>query len=144
MRSERDVAAGLLFIGIGLGAGLEVSRYPIGTLTAMGPGYFPLILSAGLVLLGIASVAKGLLREGPAVPRQWPLVPLFMLVAGIAAFGWLIEASGLLAAVFVLAIAISYRELPRHPAQVIGSAIVLSGAAALLFVHFLGMPFAAF
>ncbi len=139
-RAPRDILAGLVFVVIGLVAASQVRRYPIGTLTAMRPGYFPLILSVGLVLLGLANMAKGLLRAGPPAPRQWPIVPLGFLVLGIALFGWLVEASGLLAAVFVLAIVIGYSDLRRHPVQVIGSAILLSAAATLIFVQFLGMP----
>ena len=68
------------------------------------------------------------------------MVPLAFLVGGIAVFGCLVEASGLLSAVFVLAILIGYRDLRRHPVQVIGSAVVLSVGATLLFVQLLGMP----
>ena len=143
-RSPRDIWAGLVFVAIGLLALSQVRSYPIGTLTAMGPGYFPLILSVLLVGLGLASAARGILRAGPPLDQRWPVVPLAFLVGGIAIFGYLIEASGLLSAVFVLAILIGYRDLRRHPVQVIGSAVVLSVGATLLFVQFLGMPIQAY
>ena len=146
-RLPRDVWAGLVFVAIGLVALIQVRRYPIGTLTAMGPGYFPLILSVLLVGLGLASAAKGLLRAGlPDMqePARWPLLPLAFLVAGIALFGYLVEESGLLSAVFVLSVMIGYGDLRRHPVQVIGSALVLSVGATLVFVQFLGMPIRAF
>ena len=139
-RAPRDIWAGLVFVGIGLVALVQVRRYPIGSLTAMGPGYFPLILSVLLILLGLGSVAKGMLRAGPALDRRWPLLPLAVLVGGIALFGVLVEASGLLPAVFVLAVTIGYGDLRRHPLQVILSALVLSVGATLIFVRFLGMP----
>ena len=144
MRSSRDALAGLVFVVIGGVAASQARRYPIGTLTAMGPGYFPLILSVGLMLLGLANMARGLLRAGPPVPGGWPVVPLGMLVLGIALFGWLVEGSGLLAAVFVLAVVTGYADLRRHPVQVVVSAAVLSVAATLIFVQFLGMPIKAF
>ena len=144
MRSSRDVVAGLVFVAIGAVAAWEVRHIAVGTLNAMGPGYFPLALSVGLMVLGACNVAKGLLRPGEAVPRHWPIVPLLFLVGGIALFGWLVERSGLLAAVFVLAVAIGYAELRRHPVQVVGSAVVLSVAATLIFVEFLGMPIKAY
>ena len=143
-RTPRDIWAGLVFVAIGLVALSQISGYPIGTLTAMGPGYFPLILSVLLIALGLGSVVRGLLHAGPGMDQRWPLLPLGFLVAGIAVFGYLVEASGLLPAVFVLAILIGYRDLARHPLQVIGSAIVLSVGATLLFVQFLGMPIQAY
>ena len=97
-RLPRDVWAGLVFVAIGLVALIQVRRYPIGTLTAMGPGYFPLILSVLLVGLGLGSAG------------------------------------------FVLSVMIGHGHLRRHPVQVIGSALVLSVGATLVFVQFLGMP----
>jgi len=143
-RGPRDILAGLVFTVIGAVALGQVRSYPMGTLTAMGPGYFPLILSAGLVLLGLASVAKGVMVSGPPVPRDWPVLPLLVLVLGVALFGWLVTESGLLPAVFVLAVMVGYGELRRRPVQVIASAAVLAGAAALVFVRFLDMPIRAY
>lgn len=143
-RAPRDIWAGLVFVAIGLVALSQIRSYPIGTLTAMGPGYFPLILSVLLIALGLGSAVRGLLHAGPGMDQRWPLLPLGFLIAGIAVFGYLVEASGLLPAVFVLAILIGYRDLARHPLQVIGSAIVLSVGATLLFVQFLGMPIQAY
>ncbi len=143
-RVPRDIWAGLVFVVIGLVALGQIRHYAIGTLTAMGPGYFPLILALLLIVLGACSVLKGLLRAGPSVEHRWPLVPLAFLVAGIALFATLVEVTGLLAAVFVLAVMVGYGDLRRHPLQVIGSAVLLSVGATLIFVQFLGMPIRAF
>ena len=49
---NRDYYAGALMALIGAGAILEGSTYGVGTLTAMGSGFFPVALGVGLVLMG--------------------------------------------------------------------------------------------
>ncbi len=144
IQAPQDFWAGSIFAAIGLVALSQVRHYPVGTLTAMGPGYFPLMLSALLAALGLACMVRGLLHAGPPIEGQWPLAPLLVLIIGIALFAYLIEATGLLAAVFVLAMLIGYGDVRRHPVQVIGGAIALSIAATLVFVQFLGLPIRAY
>jgi hypothetical protein len=144
IRAPQDFWAGTIFACIGLIALGQERHYPIGTLTAMGPGYFPLMLSTLLTVLGLVCMAKGLLQTGASVEGRWPLAPLIVLVIGIALFAYLIEATGMLAAVFMLALLIGYGEIRRHPVQVVGSAVILSIAATLIFVQFLGMPIRAY
>ncbi len=155
-RLPRDVWAGLVFVAIGLVALIQVRRYPVGMLTAMGPGYFPLILSVLLICLGLASAAKGLLRAGPPEmqePARWPLLPLAFLVAGIALFGSLVEESGLLSAVFVLSVPTSVVIcLDGHPMVQrgrAGAALCISaigsffaGCISILVVVFFSPPLA--
>lgn len=45
------ITVGLLFCGISL-------TYKIGTLSNMGPGYYPLILSVALIVLGIVNILR--------------------------------------------------------------------------------------
>lgn len=53
-RKQRDYYAGALMTLVGVGSAFQATRYDLGTLTSMGTGAFPLILSILLALLGIA------------------------------------------------------------------------------------------
>ena len=54
------IPPGLFFIVLGAAA-LWVSRdYPLGDLNRMGPGYFPRMLSVGMICLGVLIVRQGL------------------------------------------------------------------------------------
>ena len=74
-RSNRDYFAGALMIAIGVAAMVGGKRYPMGTLSRMGPGYFPVALGVILTLLGfgIAATArfKGRGGEEKALPPEW-------------------------------------------------------------------------
>ena len=112
-----------------------------GTRLSVGAPYFdtvfpPLMLPL-VALLVVGPLARWRVAALGAVK---PLLPLAFLVAGIALFGYLVEESGLLSAVFVLSVMIGYGDLRRHPVQVIGLALALSVGATLVFVQFLGMP----
>lgn len=51
---NRDYYAGALVVAIGLGAAIVGSRYQIGTLTNMGPGFMPTALGILLAVIGFA------------------------------------------------------------------------------------------
>jgi hypothetical protein len=71
----RDYAGGTLMAVIGLGAAFQGSTYNVGTLSRMGPGYFPLALGIILTLIGIAIVVTARFThyegEDEALPPEW-------------------------------------------------------------------------
>jgi len=91
---NRDLVAGLMFVVWGV-AGLWIaSDYPRGTALRMGPGYMPLLLCWGLVILGGVIAIKGLMTTGVSL-TAWHLRPLVLVLAAIVAFAVLIEPAGL-------------------------------------------------
>lgn len=57
-----DLLAGAIFIVLGGGFAYTASTYDVGSLRAMGPGYFPLVLGLVLAALGVVIMAVGVLR----------------------------------------------------------------------------------
>ena len=83
---NRDFWAGLMFFGFGIVAIFVARDYPFGRLLRMGSGYFPTLMGAILVLLGIYIMAKGLLR-GEKIPGNWSVRALVVLPLMIIVFG---------------------------------------------------------
>jgi hypothetical protein len=135
------IPPGVFFIFLGTAA-LWLSReYPVGELSRMGPGYFPRMLSIGMICLGILIVRQGLpelaggrgLRSG--LDRSFWLIPLSLVV-----FGFSVERLGLVAGLALsLAVAgFAHREARlRDIAITIVTLIVL---ALLIFVVALKLP----
>ena len=72
LRKNRDVWCGLMLIGIG-GLALFMARdYAMGTALRMGPGYFPVVLGALLILFGLYCIASGL-RSNEQIQGSWSL-----------------------------------------------------------------------
>ena len=67
----------------------------------MGPGYFPVVLGALLVLFGIYVLAKGV-RGGDKIEAGWSLRALIVLPLALALFGFLMDRAGFVPALVVL------------------------------------------
>jgi hypothetical protein len=135
------IPPGLFFIALGAAA-LWLSRnYPIGELNRMGPGYFPRMLSLGMIGLGVLIVLRGLpelagargLRAG--LDRSLLLVPAAMVVFGLS-----VEPLGLVAALaLTLGIAGTAHRQARIK-EIAISIVVLIALSLLIFVGALKLP----
>jgi putative tricarboxylic transport membrane protein len=135
------IPPGLFFIALGAAA-LWVSRdYPLGDLNRMGPGYFPRMLSLGMIGLGAVIVAKGLPEIarakgiGARLERSFWLIPASMVVFGLTA-----EPLGL---VIALALTITVAGAAHRQVrfkEVAISAICLIALTVLIFIVALRLP----
>jgi putative tricarboxylic transport membrane protein len=135
------IPPGLFFIALG-SAALWVSRdYTFGDLHRMGPGFFPRMLSFGMIGLGALIVLRGVsdltARSDPGarLDRSLWLIPTSMV-----AFGLSVEPLGLVAA---LALAIALAGAAHRQARLIEVAIsivALIALSVLIFVVVLKLP----
>jgi hypothetical protein len=136
---NRDLLAGLMFIGWGA-FGLWVGReYPSGSLLRMGPGYMPWMLCWGLVLVGAGVAVKGALAGGEGLSR-WHLRPLLLITGAISAFALLIVPAGLLPAALAIVLIGALAGPEFRTLEAIALAAVLAGVAIALFVYGLKLP----
>ena len=140
------IPPGLFFIALGAAA-LWVSRdYPVGDLNRMGPGYFPRMLSLGMICLGVLIVRQGLsdlvlpdlagakgLRGG--LDRSFWLIPLALVVFGLS-----VEPLGVVVALaLTLAVAgAAHRE--ARITEIAISIVTLIVLCVLIFVVALKLP----
>src|SRR5450755_3856791 len=103
-KSNRDYYGGALMFVIGLGAILQGRTYSMGTLSRMGPGFFPVSLGVILALAGaaIALTARFAEREAEekALPPEWR--GWFCISLSILAFVVLGKYGGLVPATFAI------------------------------------------
>jgi putative tricarboxylic transport membrane protein len=144
---RRDFYAGGLMVLLGIGTFLQAQSYKLGTLTHMGPGFFPSILGALLIFVGMlitGSAAASDADDGPIMPphpewRGWGCIiagPLLFILCGY--YGGLMPAT--FACVFV-------SSLGDRTATLRGSLILATGITvfgALLFSYILKVPFPLF
>jgi len=126
---HKDVLGGGLMIALGIGVVIQSRSYTFGTLSRMGPGYFPVALGVILALAGLAIVVKGWLAGAPeetkAVPLEWRAWMLIGL--SIVAFVVLAEYLGLVPATFAVVFisALADRQNTWRHAALLGLAIVV-------------------
>ena len=140
VRSPQDFWAGVLFVAFGA-AGLWLNRnYAIGTASRMGPGYLPVALSLGLVVIGSIVAARGLVLPGPRIERAHRRPPVFVL-GGMLVFYALIEIAGLaVTTVLATALAALATREPIRPLQVAIVALGMTVFSIALFVYLLKQP----
>lgn len=115
-------------------------NYSMGTLTAMGPGFLPVLLGALLLVLAVLL----LWLEAPLHPALPPLRPLIAVAAGMLAWVLLAEAAGFFPAALAQ-LGLSAMALPQaERRRDLVVALLLSVVAWLLFVRVLGLPLPAF
>ena len=143
LKNQKDYAAGMFYVVIGITAILTLNGNELGTLARMGPGFFPTVIATGLILTGLAIAVKAVLRA-PVSPDEGRIhfgKPISaLLILGSAAF----YAATLLTLGFFLSIGgmIVIASI-AHPAfrlrDALISAVFLTSLSAVLFIWGLGL-----
>ena len=143
-RHGRDYYAGALMALLGSGVVAQGMTLRIGTLTNMGPGYFPIALGAILALLGLVIAATGSGTSDPADTLVLDVRGCAFIIAGTVAFIVLGEAFGFVAGTFS---AVFLSALGDTKATLKGSLLLAAGmtlAGATVFTWLLSIPFQLF
>ena len=67
VKSPQDFGAGVVFVLLGLAGYYFGSDLAFGTAARMGPGYFPMLLSGLIVVVGAVALFRGVTIAGPPI-----------------------------------------------------------------------------
>ena len=141
IKNQRDFVAGCMFVVIGLAFALGALYYPMGTAARPGPGYFPLILSVLMALLGVVVLWRSLrvpMEGGNPIGRiAWR--PLVVVVASIAVFAWALPTLGLLVSSPLLVVMVSLAGNQFSWKLALLSGLVLTLGSWVVFIWGLGL-----
>lgn len=143
-KDETDIFAGLVFMAIGAFFGLQAFGLEMGTSLRMGPGYFPMVLSVVLFLLGGLILLKAFGRpdEAPFGKIAWRGI-LFILPAPIF-FGLTVRGLGFVPALFITTLIASQASVRMRPLPALLLAVIVTILSTLIFSYGLGLPFRRF
>ena len=106
----------------------------------MGPGYFPTVLGALLVLIGVISLVRSFIVPGEPL-GDFAIKAGFLIILATVLFGFLINRAGLIIALLALVlVSAAASEKFRFEWMAILGLIVLIAFCALVFVMGLGVP----
>lgn len=110
IKSEKDFWSGIMFLVVGIGFAVGATNYSMGTGARPGAGYFPLMLSTILAILGAIVLFKSLTIETEGGDRIGSIAwrPLSIIVGAIVLFGVMLPRLGLFITVPVLIIVVSF------------------------------------
>lgn len=137
IKSQRDFFSGLMFIVVGVVFAIGATNYSMGSSAKPGAGYFPLILSVLMAILGAIVLFKSLTIEteggDPIGAIAWR--PLIVIVVAIAVFGATINWLGLILAVPILILISSLAGDEFKWLGVLINSVVLTLFSWLIFVY---------
>jgi hypothetical protein len=136
IKSQRDFWSGLMFLVVGVVFAIGATNYSLGASARPGPGYFPLLLSIIMAILGAIVLFKSLTIEteggDPIGEVAWR--PLLVIVAAIAVFGATISHLGMVISVPILIFISSFAGDEFKWKGVLVNAIVLTLFSWLVFI----------
>ncbi|MBF9034328.1 hypothetical protein HKCCE2091_08760 [Rhodobacterales bacterium HKCCE2091] len=137
-------AGGVVLLAFGIAMLAIGWDYPVGRLTQMGPGYLPMAIGTLVCLLSAAILWLDLsdtgIAAGPAI--QWR--GLIFVSAAILVFAGLVEATGLVPAMFLAVVVSKLADRNNRPLGILVYAVLATIAGWLLFLVVLELPFPAF
>jgi hypothetical protein len=136
IKSQRDFWSGLMFIVCGIVFAVGATNYSMGTSARPGPGYFPLILSVIMAILGAVVLFKALTIEtsGGDLIGHIAWKPLIVIVIAITVFGLLLERLGMVVTIPILIVMASFAGDEFRWRGVLVSAVVLTFFSWVVFV----------
>jgi hypothetical protein len=149
IKSQKDLAAGLMFMVVGVGFALVARNYAMGTAAQMGPSYFPTILGAILAGLGIIIALRSFGKPDPdemiGVIAWRPLALIIganllfgILLGGVPALG--LPPLGLVLSIFVLVIVACLAGSEFRLREALILAVILIVGSYLVFMKLVNLP----
>lgn len=139
IRNPKDVLSGLLFIALGLLFAWQTQELPMGTAVRMGPGYFPLLLSGLLGLLGLIILINGLRFPGE-MPSGIAWRAVVIITGAVVFFGFAVRPLGFLPALGITVFVAATASRLFTFKTAIANTVVMVIFAWAVFIKGLGLP----
>jgi hypothetical protein len=144
IRDQKEFVAGILFATIGVVAFIQSQSYDVGTITRMGPGYFPAMIGIGLILAGGCSIVRAIWHATPERLENLRWGDMALVLGGVFLFAVLIDRLGLIEAIAALVIVSCSGRILRRPIEVLVIGVALTALAVGVFVYGLNIPVAVY
>ncbi|MFO1324298.1 MAG: tripartite tricarboxylate transporter TctB family protein [Burkholderiales bacterium] len=140
IRNQKDFGAGVLYLAFGA-VGFYIARdYGFGQASRMGPGYFPSVLSALLMMFGAIAVIRSFIKPGEDIGTFAWKAAVYVVGSNVL-FGLLLIPAGLIVALVALILSSAAASMHfKFDWKAAGALIVLVVFCALVFVKGLGVP----
>ncbi|HEY1267986.1 MAG TPA: tripartite tricarboxylate transporter TctB family protein [Candidatus Binatia bacterium] len=130
---------GLIYVAFGSAFIWIAEDYGMGTAFRMGPAYFPTVLGAVLIFIGLVSLARSFLRRGAPI-TGFTIKGLLIVVLSTALFGAIVRGAGLAVALPVLVIVSGYASVDFRWGRMLALAAGITVFCVLVFLKGLGVP----
>ena len=137
VKSPQDLGAAITLFVIGAGGVWFGREYDVGTVSTMGPGYMPMLLSYSLIVFAAIIGFRAVRIEGPPLtPTRWR--PIILILLSIVCFAVLIRTAGLLITAFVVPVVAATATSESKRLETLALSAFLAMFCVLVFVYGLG------
>lgn len=144
VKSRRDVFAGLIFIAVAIGFGVEALNYDMGRAIRMGPGFIPMTLAILLAILGAIVGFTGFRKHETIEPSPIPWKGMALVVLALVIFGEFGATLGLVPVVFVGTAIVALASARNTILSALAIALCMSALCWLVFKVGLGITLPTF
>jgi len=139
MTRNIDFLAGLLFVVLGIAAGIGAVGYRFGTPSNMGAGFVPLCLSVIVALLGVGIIIKSRSssEEKLSVGNLWPLA---VIVVALILFALLLRPLGFALTAVATTFVVTFAGPRITLLQRVLPSVILAVFSTIIFITLLGLP----
>jgi hypothetical protein len=140
INDAKDFWSGVMFAAFGVFFMAFARQYDMGTAARMGPAFFPTMLGALLLLLGIVIAVKGMVaKTSDGKVDRFHFKPLLLVLGAVVAFGMLLQPAGLIGALAALVIISSLGGDEFRLRDVLLLTVGLAVLVLIVFIYALGM-----
>jgi hypothetical protein len=137
--SDSRFVSGLVMLAVGAFVLVESGNYSRGSLLRMGPGYFPTMLGAILLMIGALMLVASFFARAETIVRP-DVRALACIGLGLALFAFIVPRFGLAPALALLVPTTASASPLSRPIPVLVLTCVLIGFAWLIFIELLSLP----
>lgn len=131
------------FLGLGVFFAYQSFNLDLGTAFRMGPGYFPLLLSALLILLGLIVLISAVRATSEPIGHiAWR--GIFLILPAPIFFGLTVRGLGFVPSIFLTGLIAGFASQKMKPLTALLLAAGLTVFAVAVFSYALGLPFERF
>ena len=142
---QSDLGLGLIYLTLGA-LGLSIGLgYPLGSISRMGPGFLPIVISSLLLIFAAVSLVRAVAAGRPELASVGAIVkacmPIAIVIASVVVFAATCRVIGLFPSTLLIVVmaATASPEFKLKPVPVVGAIVVTAGFS-YLFVRLLGLP----
>lgn len=132
LTSRSGLGAIFLFVAAGI-TWFEVSKLHVGTTEAMGPGYFPLILTLLFIGFGLILLVEAWQNSEDRIDLG-PAKPLALILAGLLSYAFLLKVAGGIIAITALVVITALAEHRRPLKELITLSATIVVLVWIIFV----------
>lgn len=141
MVDRKDLATGAIFIAFGALYGIiTLQTLPLGRALNMGPGYFPIILSGFMILIGTIIIVRSIARPRDTHLGGAAWRAVIMLSLATILFATLLRELGMFPGTFFTALVASFASSQIRPLRALVTALAIALFCTLVFGYGIKLP----